>query len=212
MVLALWIQFASSCIYILHVSCARVLKHYQIMADWKKWYILHCFIAAAEGNLEKKIFFALCMILADGNGHWNWQMNKFCLRYLMTPRVFAKCRPPKTELTGKARHIASCIFCFRCCSYCHVCSLWPHISSADAHWRILQPRSIFPIALGLLGHTPVEPWIIRSLFCCNNQSECRSKWPRGPGRCSTAAHLLGLQVWIPLGAWIRRGDPKVTGI
>ena len=148
MVLALWIKFASSCICISHLSCARGRKCYEIMADWKSWYFPHCLVAAADGSLEKN-FFVLCMILAEGCGHWNWQMNNFCPRYLMTPRVCAKYRPPKTELTGKARHIASCMFCFRCCSYFHLCSLWPHISLSVAHVRILQLRCVFPIALDI---------------------------------------------------------------
>ena len=148
MVLALWIKFTSSCIYISHFSCARGLKHYQIMTDWKNWYFSHCFVAAAEGSLEKH-FFALCMILADGNDHCYYQMNKFCLRYFMTPRVCAKYRPPKTELTDRARHIASCMFCFRCCPYFHLYSVWPHMSPSDAQIRTLQQRSNFPIALGL---------------------------------------------------------------
>jgi len=40
------------------------------MADGKNWYCPHCFVAVAEGSLEKN-FFVLCMILADGNGHRN---------------------------------------------------------------------------------------------------------------------------------------------
>ena len=31
---------------------------------------------------------------------------------------------------------------------------------------------------------------------------CRSQWPRGLRRESTAAHLLGLWVWIPQGTWM----------
>ena len=113
MVLALWIKFASSCICMSHFSFARGRKLYQIMADWKNWYFPRCFVATAEGNLEKN-FFVPCMILTDGNGHWNGQMNNFCPRYLMTPRVCSKYCPPKTELTGKARQgKAHCqIVCF----------------------------------------------------------------------------------------------------
>jgi hypothetical protein len=139
--LALWIKFASSCICISHLSCAKWLKHYQILADWKKWYFSHCFVAATEFWEE-----FLCKILSDGKGRWNWQMNHFCLRYLTIPRVCAKYRLPKTELTDKARHIASCMFCFRCCFYFHLCSLL----TPDAQIRILQQRSIFPLALGLI--------------------------------------------------------------
>ena len=46
-------------------------------------------------------------------------------------------------------------------------------------------------------------WITESLACirvvmCN---PCRSQWPRGLRRRSTAVRLLGSWVWIPPGAW-----------
>ena len=97
----------------------------------------------------------LCPLYDSGWRKWPQKLtNNFCPRYLLTPRVCPKYRPPKTELTGKARqgkarHIASCMFSFRCCSYFHLCSLWPHISPSVAHVRILQPRCVFPIALGI---------------------------------------------------------------
>jgi len=44
--------------------------------------------------------------------------------------------------------------------------------------------------------------VLRYIFCSPNYNNSRSQWPRGLTRGPTTAHLLGLWVLIPPGAWM----------